>query len=71
MSAKYVAIIVLVCIFMLILELIRRERLTFKFAFGWMIAVVIGLIIAVADRLFEQLSLILGFELLSNFLFFC
>jgi len=71
MSAKYIAVIVLIAIFGLILDLIRREKLTFKYAFGWMLAVLTGLIIALADQAFEGVALFFGFELLSNFIFFC
>jgi len=71
MSAKAMALIVLSALFLLILDLIRREKLTFKYAFGWMIAVVGGLIMVLADRFFERISALLGFELLSNFIFFC
>lgn len=71
MSSKYVAVFVLLCIFALIIDLIRREKLTFKYAFGWMAAVIVGLVIALASHFFEYIALLLGFELLSNFIFFC
>lgn len=71
MTSKNVAVIVLMGIFLLIIDLIRRERLTFKYAFGWIAAVLVGLMIALADKLFQSLAVMLGFTLLSNFLFFC
>ena len=71
MSAKILAIIVLVLMFVFILELIRREELTFKYAFGWMMAIVGGFIIIFAESVFQRISVVLGFQLLSNFIFFC
>ena len=71
MSAKFLALLVLSSLFVLILDLIRREKLTFKYAFGWMAAVLAGLAMVLADRLFERAASLLGFELLSNFVFFC
>lgn len=71
MSAKLFALIILAGVFVLIVELVRRERLTFKYAFGWMLAVLGGLLIVLAENIFYKVSLMLGFELLSNFIFFC
>lgn len=71
MSAKMIALIVLSGFFIFIIDLIRREKMTFKFAFGWLLAMAGGIIIVMADKLFERLASFLGFELLSNFIFFC
>jgi hypothetical protein len=71
MSVKIVSVIILASIFLFILELIRQEKLTFKYAFGWMLAIIGGFIIIFAEAEFQRFSLALGFKLLSNFIFFC
>ena len=70
MTTKILAIIVSSIIFLFVVELIREERLTFKYAFGWLIVSVVGLFFAVFDRLLWGLARFLGFELASNFIFF-
>ena len=71
MSVKIFASVVLVLLFTFILELIRREKLTFKYAFGWMMAMIGGFIIIFAEPVFQKISIVFGFQLLSNFIFFC
>lgn len=71
MSAKNFALIVLVFIFTLIIELVRREKLTFRYAFGWIFAVLLGVVIVLAEKQLFILASFLGFKLLSNFIFFC
>jgi len=57
-------------LFALIIELVRRERLTFKYAVGWLLVSVLGFIFSLNDGLLRTLARLLGFELLSNFVFF-
>ncbi len=54
----------------IILELIRRERLTFKYAVGWLGISLVAVICGVLGRSLEAVSAGLGFVLLSNFVFF-
>lgn len=71
MSAKYVSLCILIVLVFLILDLIRREKLTFKYAFGWLVAASAGIAVVLLDKFFVRAALFFGFQLLSNFLFFC
>jgi len=71
MSAKHISLLILVVLFLMILDLIRREKLTFKYAFGWLTAVVFGMAVVLFDGVFARVAALLGFQLLSNFVFFC
>lgn len=71
MSARLFSFMILMGIAGLILELVRREKLTFRYAFGWLAAVLGGVVIVAADQLVFRLASWLGFRLLSNFIFFC
>lgn len=53
-----------------IIELVRRERLTFKYAAGWLLLAVLGFLFSRDDRFLRWAAERLGFELLSNFVFF-
>ena len=70
MTTKILAVIVSLSVFLFVVELIREEKLTFKYAFGWLIVSVAGLMFAIFDRLLWRLAHFLGFELASNFIFF-
>lgn len=67
---KIIAIIFCVLVLVTVIELIREERLTFKYAFGWMGGAVLGLLFSFFDGLLFKLANIFGFELPSNFVFF-
>lgn len=70
MSAKLIAIIVSFFVLFLIIDLIRREKLTFKYAVGWILASLFGITFALCDGLLLSVSSFFGFELPSNFIFF-
>lgn len=70
MSINWVPLTLSLTIFLLTVELVRRERLTFKYAFGWMSVAFLGVIVSIFDSIVFQISAILGFELPSNFIFF-
>jgi len=70
MSAKLVAVFVSLFILFLIIDLIRREKLTFKYAVGWIIASLLGITFAVCEGLLVKVSRFFGFDLPSNFIFF-
>ncbi len=53
-----------------VLELIRKEKLTFKYAFAWIGAALLTIFFAIFDQLLFKLAYLLGFELPSNFIFF-
>ena len=65
-----IAIALAVMVIGVVLELVRREKLTFKYAFGWLTAGVVALFFAVFDHCLFQLAYVLGFQLPSNFIFF-
>lgn len=70
MGAKLVAIVFSILVFMGVIDLVRREKLTFKYAAGWLLGSLIALGLAVFDGFVAALSSALGFELPSNFIFF-
>jgi hypothetical protein len=70
MEAKYLAIFVAVCIFVGVVDLIRREKLTFQYGIGWMAASLAAIFFAVFDGALEALAKLFGFQLASNFVFF-
>ena len=57
-------------ILVLVLELIRREKLTFKYAFAWLGVGTLAVVLVVFDQVLFKLAHYLGFELTSNFVFF-
>lgn len=57
-------------ILLFVLELVRREKLTFKYAFAWIFFLVLGVIFSLWPIVPYRLSQFLGFELPSNFIFF-
>ena len=70
MGIKILAIIVSAAVFSTVIELVRREKLTFKYAFGWMLISGVGLFFAIFDELLFKIAYALGFQLPSNFIFF-
>ncbi|NTV28537.1 MAG: DUF2304 domain-containing protein [Candidatus Omnitrophica bacterium] len=53
-----------------VLELVRREALSFKYAFIWLTVCVLGLLCAIFSDWLFALSRLFGFEVPSNFIFF-
>jgi len=39
MSARLLTLMILIAVFAAILELVRREKLTFRYAFAWLLVV--------------------------------
>lgn len=70
MSAKFFAILVALSIFLFIVDLIRRQRMTFNFSILWLVASAVVLFFAFNDRFLARISRMAGFELTSNFVFF-
>ena len=58
----------LLCCF--VLDLVRREKLTFKYASGWIFLTLLGAFFAICDVWIYRLAAWLGFTLASNFIFF-
>ena len=69
-NTKFLAIGLSCLILVLVIELVRREKLTFKYAAGWLVASCLAIFLTVFDRLLFVLAQGLGFQLTSNFVFF-
>ncbi len=67
---KLLAIVVTGSILLMVIELIRQEKLTFKYAFGWMLVSSLGIFFVIFDQVLFALAYWVGFELPSNFIFF-
>ncbi len=70
MQAKTFAIFASLTILLFVIELIRRQKMTFKYSTLWLGICATGVFFSINDRLLKKISVILGFELLSNFVFF-
>jgi len=70
MNIKIFAIIVSTLILLTILELARRERLTFKYAIGWILIAAVAIFFEIFDSFLMDISRWFGFALPSNFIFF-
>ena len=70
MSIKLIAILISSGVFLFVVELVRRRRLTFKYALGWLVASLAAVFFSIFEKYLFEFSRWLGFELPSNFIFF-
>ncbi len=70
MDLKLFAFLMPLMFLMIVIELIRRGKLTFKYAVGWIILSVAGIVFIIFDDWLFGLARWAGFELPSNFIFF-
>ncbi|MFH0753589.1 MAG: DUF2304 domain-containing protein [Candidatus Omnitrophota bacterium] len=70
MMIQLLAIFLSVIVFLLVLELVRRERLTFRYAMPWLFFAGLGVVCSIFKQALFVLSAWVGFELPSNFIFF-
>ncbi|OGW79476.1 MAG: hypothetical protein A2Z83_02810 [Omnitrophica bacterium GWA2_52_8] len=70
MHAKYFALTVSIGIFCLVLELIRRQKMTFRYSLFWLSVSFLGLVFGIFDHWISDLAHLFGFKLTSNFIFF-
>src|SRR5690349_9341243 len=70
MSLKFLTFLLAFLMFVIVLELTRREKINFRYAFGWIGVSVLAIFLTVFDNLLIHLAHWLGFELASNFIFF-
>lgn len=70
MNTKILTTILCIFILILVIELVRREKLTFKYAVGWLLVLGLGIFFVIFDQCLYRLADILGFQLPSNFIFF-
>ena len=70
MNIKLLAILISMTMFLFVLDLVRRRRLTFKYALGWLSASGAAIFFAIFHKILFRFAAWLGFELPSNFIFF-
>ena len=70
MNSKIFAMVIAALIFIFVIDLIRRHKMTFKFSMSWLAICLIVLFAALNSSLLQRLSAFAGFSLPSNFLFF-
>ncbi len=70
MNIHVVAMVVSVGIFLFVIDLVRRRKLTFKYAIGWLFVSASAIFFAFFYKLLFACAAFLGFELPSNFIFF-
>lgn len=70
MPLKLVVILATCFILTAVVDLIRREKMTFKYAFFWLAGCAVACFFTIYDELLIRISRLAGFELASNFIFF-
>jgi accessory gene regulator protein AgrB len=70
MTIQVFAVILSVGVFLFVIELVRRERLTFRYAIAWLFFAGLGVVCSIFKEALFTLSQWFGFELPSNFIFF-
>jgi len=70
MNARLFAIIIAGLIFIFVIDLIRRRKMTFKYSLSWLAGSLFVLLCAIYDKLLFAVSRWIGFTLPSNFIFF-
>ena len=70
MNTRLLSFLLVFLLLLLIIELFRRERLTFKYAAPWILIALLGIVFAKFDAWLHRLADALGFRLASNFIFF-
>ena len=70
MHAKTFAIFISFIILLAVIELVRRQKMTFKYSTLWLGICASVAFFSINDRLLKKISVFFGFELLSNFVFF-
>jgi len=70
MEIKFFSIGIILCFLGLVVELVRRDKLTFKYAVGWMSLSFLAVLCVLFDRIIINIAYGFGFILPSNFIFF-
>jgi hypothetical protein len=70
MTIQMLAVILSLSVLLFVIELVRREKLTFKYAFAWLFFAALGVVFSIFKEPLFALSRWCGFELPSNFIFF-
>lgn len=69
-SLVFSAIFFSVALAVIIIYLLRKDRIHVKYAISWLVAAIIVALVPIIPNLMENLANLLGFELLSN-MFLC
>ncbi len=67
---KILSIAISMTILFIVIELIREEKLTFKYALAWICVSLTAIFFTIFDHLLFKMAYGLGFVLPSNFIFF-
>ncbi len=70
MSIHLLAVCISLVIFLFVVDLVRRHKLTFKYALSWLFVSSAAVFFAIFHKLLFAIAAFLGFELPSNFIFF-
>jgi len=70
MQAKTFAIMISVILILFILDLIRRQKMTFRYAMFWISSSAAVLLLTLHYPLLASLARLAGFQITSNFIFF-
>ena len=70
MQVKFFVILIAVIILAVVIDMIRREKMTFKYSVNWFLGCAISIFFAINDQLLISISKAVGFSLPSNFIFF-
>ena len=70
MHPKTFAIMMACIILILVIDLIRRQKMTFKYALTWLASSALVLLFTIQDSWLNNLAQWAGFALPSNFIFF-
>ena len=70
MNIHVLSILISTTIFLYVVDLVRRGKLTFKYALAWLFVSASAIFFAIFHRLLFGIAAWLGFELPSNFIFF-
>jgi hypothetical protein len=70
MSVKIISLTLSLLILLFVVELVRRDKLTFKYAFAWMVISVLAVLFTIFEKALFKIAFCFGFELPSNFIFF-
>lgn len=70
MNVQQFALLAAFGILVLVIELIRRQTMTFRYAFFWLSSSLFVMFLAFKPEIIFHLSQMMGFQLPSNFIFF-
>lgn len=70
MIVKVLSICLALLVLVFVIELIRRDKLTFKYALSWIIVSSLAVFFGIFDKPLFKIAYFLGFKLASNFIFF-